>query len=293
MSRNTQIFILFLICIHARAQHYNDFLQYMFNGFLINPAYAGSHEALELSGNYRKQWMGFNGAPQTVAFGAHTPMRNKANNLGLLVTNDQFGIFTHQKFALAYAYRFRIKNSFLSLGLQGGADYLSSNWSKLNTIQENDPNFSVGQQRTVIPVAGFGAYFHSQKIYFGISVPELYYGGYSNYHSVLTNGGCIIKMSDNFLFKPAFLIKYMQGSPLAANLSGTFYWKEIIGLGAGYTYMTSAMAFLDLRINDQMRVSYGYDYSLNALSNYSSGSHELMLRYLLRYKVEAVNTRYF
>jgi hypothetical protein len=100
-------------------------------------------------------------------------------------------------------------------------------------------------------------------------------------------------MSDHFQFKPSFLIKYMQGSPVAANLSGTFYWKEIIGVGLGYTYKSSAMAFLDLRLNDQLRISYGYDYSVNGLSNYSSGSHELMLRYLFRYRIESANTRYF
>jgi type IX secretion system PorP/SprF family membrane protein len=119
MSRNINILFLLLICASAGAQHYNDFLQYMFNGFLINPAYAGSHEALDVSANYRKQWMGFNGAPQTAAMAAHSPLKNKANNLGMLVVNDQFGVFIHQKFALAYAYRFRIKNSFLSLGIQG------------------------------------------------------------------------------------------------------------------------------------------------------------------------------
>jgi hypothetical protein len=64
-------------------------------------------------------------------------------------------------------------------------------------------------------------------------------------------------------------------------------------MGLGYTYKTSAMAFLDLKLNDQLRVSYGYDYSVNELSNYSSGSHELMLRYLFRYRIESVNTRYF
>ena len=40
-----------------------QYTHYMFNTQAINPAYAGSREALTITGLHRSQWAGFEGAP--------------------------------------------------------------------------------------------------------------------------------------------------------------------------------------------------------------------------------------
>jgi hypothetical protein len=42
-------------------------------------------------------------------------------------------------------------------------------------------------------------------------------------------------------------------------------------------------------VNNQIRVAYTYDIDLGRLGRYSNGSHEIMLRYEFRYKVEVIN----
>ena len=74
------IFILWLP-FYTWSQHNSSYSQYMFNGLLFNPAYAGSNDALNLTALYRKQWVGIDNAPTTANFTAHTPLKNKKVNI--------------------------------------------------------------------------------------------------------------------------------------------------------------------------------------------------------------------
>lgn len=285
------ILLGFGCCAHA--QHNSSYSQYMFNGLLINPAYAGSNDALNLTALYRKQWTGFDNAPNTLSFTAHTPLKNKKVNLGVVVISDRFGITEHLKASLIYAYRFKIRKGNLAFGLLGGVDSYKTNWNKIHTTETNDPSFTSVAQRNITPEAGFGMYYHSKNIYIGLSAPSIYNKDISLYRTVLFNAGGLINISKDFKIKPSLLIKYIFNSPVDINVSSTFYWKDVIGLGIGYTVNTAWIAYVDLKINDQFRFGYAYDYNTNLLNKFSAGSHEAMLRYLFHYKVNSFSTRYF
>ena len=94
--------------------------QYLLNGLAINPAYAGSQEALNAGLYARNQWVGFEGAPRDITFTLHTPLRDKHVNLGILVMNDKIGARTETGFLLNYAYRIDLGAGKLSFGLAGG-----------------------------------------------------------------------------------------------------------------------------------------------------------------------------
>src|SRR5690606_32849422 len=88
----------------VRAQHNIVYSQYLFNGLLINPAYAGSHVQLSASLTYRNQWVNFAGAPETATFGAHTSLRKGKIGVGLLTTVDRIGSYTNTGIFGSYAY---------------------------------------------------------------------------------------------------------------------------------------------------------------------------------------------
>lgn len=287
------IVVLSFLSMQGMAQHNSDYIHYMFNGLLINPSYAGSQEALNVTALYRKQWLGLNGAPTDAILSIHSPLKNKKLNLGAVLINEQFGIYNHTKADLIYAYRIRFLKGKLSFGLQAGVDSYSTNWGKINTQEPGDPNFTPSATRTIKPQAGAGTYYNSKNFYFGLALPNLFDGSFNSYFMTTITSGCIIKASEDFRIKPAVLLKYINHSPVSANISTTFYYREHIGLGLGYTYNNSAMAYTDIRINEQLNLGYGYAYMLNTLSGYTHGSHEIMLRYLFRYKINAVSARYF
>ena len=287
------LIISLLITAVAYAQHNSSYSQYMFNGLLINPAYAGSQDALNLTALYRKQWTGFDNAPNTLSFTAHTPLKNKKLNLGLIVMSDRFGISEHLKASLIYAYRVKLAKGALSFGLLGGIDSYKINWNKVKTTEGSDPSFLATPEKRIYPEAGFGMYYASKNMYLGLSAPTIYNQSFHAQRTVMINAGALIDVSENFKIKPALMLKYLLHSPLDANVSSTFYWKDVVGLGVGYSYKTSLIALIDLKINDQFRAGYSYDYATTSLNNYSSGSHEIMLRYLFHYKVHSFSTRYF
>jgi hypothetical protein len=59
--------------------------------------------------------------------------------------------------------------------------------------------------------------------------------------------------------------------------------------GVSYRNNRSFGALIQFAINNQLRIAYTYDFDLGDLGSYSNGSHEIMLRYEFRYKVEAIS----
>lgn len=75
------VFILINI-FSVNAQQLPQFTQYMYNTISVNPAYAGSREALSIVGVHRNQWSGFDRAPKTNTLSIHTPLRDDRIGLG-------------------------------------------------------------------------------------------------------------------------------------------------------------------------------------------------------------------
>jgi hypothetical protein len=62
---------------------YPVYSQYLQNGLLINPAYAGSREALSFFASYRRQWVGIDKAPTYQSLSMHSLLKNNHVALGL------------------------------------------------------------------------------------------------------------------------------------------------------------------------------------------------------------------
>jgi len=84
------------------AQQEAQFSHYSFNTQSINPAYAGSRDALTVTALHRSQWVGFEGAPTTQTLTAHTPILNDKLGIGLSVLNDKIGPTNNTSFLKHY-----------------------------------------------------------------------------------------------------------------------------------------------------------------------------------------------
>jgi hypothetical protein len=60
----------------ANAQQEAMFTHYSFNTLGVNPGYAGSRDALTVTGLHRSQWVSFPGAPTTQTLTLHAPVFN-------------------------------------------------------------------------------------------------------------------------------------------------------------------------------------------------------------------------
>lgn len=278
------------------AQHNSLYSQYYFSGILINPAYAGSQNALNFTSIYRNQWTGIDGSPRNLSIGIHSPLKNNKINAGLVFLNSKYGLSCATNVMGVYAYRFPLSNGSLSFGLQGGIQSNRNNWDQIETTDGNDPIFTSPASREISGIAGFGMYYKTEKFFLGLSSPSMYNSknSFRFAHSpVLFSAGVLLKLGNSVVFKPSTLIKYIKGSPIGTDISSVFYFKEIIGLGFGYRTKDALYAFVDIKLNEQLSAGYCYDYTTSRLKRYSNGSHEFMLRYLFSYKLNVKNSRYF
>jgi type IX secretion system PorP/SprF family membrane protein len=265
----------------------------MFNGFLLNPAYCGSQGALNITGLYRNQWVGIEGAPVSKSFAANSPLKNKKLNIGVIIENERFAVYDQTRISAAYAYRVKALGGQLAFGLQAGAQLNSISWNKMVINNVSDPNFASMPQKSTSFISGAGLYYHSRSFYAGFSAPQFYNSNIHSNPTLVFNCGGLISAGENYKLKPAALVKYIHSSPVSVNGSLTLYYKELIGIGGGYTPGNSWMVLTDIRITEQFHFGYGYDRSLNKLKTYSGGSHEIMLRYLFSYKLKVQSARYF
>ena len=90
------------------AQQDPQYSMYMFNPLSVNPAYAGSRDALSVTLLGRKQWVSIPGAPLTGTFTIHSPLKNEAIALGLSVIHDEIGATQNTGVFGDAAYRFAL-----------------------------------------------------------------------------------------------------------------------------------------------------------------------------------------
>jgi type IX secretion system PorP/SprF family membrane protein len=276
----------------------------MFNGLAINPAYAGTHDYLNLTALARKQWLGVDGAPSTMTFSAHSPMKNDKVALGLLFYSDKIGIFKQYSLNGIYAYKISISaKSKLSFGLQAGVTNYVARYSELTSKDPNDPNISQTDVSNYSPSFGAGLYYYSEKFYLGISSPFLLNNilqsnqvsnNFRMRSTYFLSSGIVLKLSDEVKWKPSTLIKYTSGAPVQVDLNSNFLFKEVLWLGASLRNFSSVNFLVQFNVNEQLRIGYDYDLNLNKVSPLYRGSHEIMVNYFFSFSQKNVVTpRYF
>ena len=77
------------------------------------------------------------------------------------------------------------------------------------------------------------------------------------------------------------------------DLNANLNFNNRFWIGASYRNGRSFGALLQLQVNNQFKIAYTYDFDTGNLGGYSNGSHEIMLRYEFRYKVNVVNPLIF
>lgn len=307
MKKYILLLSVFLSGVCVKAQQDPMYSMYMFNHMAINPAYAGTHDHMQVTGLFRRQWLDFPGSPQTASFTLHSPLKNDKLGLGMSLINDQVGEIKTISFMGAYSYHLRFKKSSLSLGLQAGFRNFAIN---LNDIQlspdesAQDAAFQGNISQWSLNF-GAGAFWYGDKWYVSLGLPNMrnniisaqqqnttYVARYATHFNV--GAGYVAKLSPVFRLKPSFLVKSVTGAPLQYDINANIYWLDILGLGISYR-SNSAMVFLfEVQLNRNFHFGYAYDQTVSSLAGSVGGSHEIMIRADLGFnKNKTLTPRYF
>lgn len=300
-------YILFLLLFAAKinAQQVPLYSQYMMNGFLLNPAVAGSEGYTAINLTAREQWLGLKNAPKThavsgqtrllknsyISKGASVKRRQRMSSrsgkvgLGAYVFNDKNGAIDRTGIQVSYAYHIRMQRSQLSFGLSGIAYQFSVNNNAI-TFEEQDDFYNFAQKSIFIPDASVGIYYTDPKLYVGFSASQIFQSslrlgekGYAEYkmkrYYFLTSG-YDISVNDYFTIAPSFLLKATEDLSYQIDFSSKFIFNE--DYWGGLTYRTGgAIIFMGGVKVEKYLFGYAFDYTLSSIMKRSYGSHEFMI----------------
>ncbi|SFB88863.1 type IX secretion system membrane protein, PorP/SprF family [Flagellimonas taeanensis] len=276
----------------VQAQKEPQYTQYMYNIGSFNPAYVGTVESPEVIGLYRAQWVDVPGAPTTIRAGANIPFKNERTGLGINIVNDELGPSRQTYLDVAYSYQIQLSDDTkLSFGLNAGGSMLDIDYSRGTFENPSDPSILGENYNSFYPTIGAGLFvYHEEDWYLGVSVPNFLTNGlYNDEVATIVEdnmqfnaiGGYVFQLGDRTKFKPAFLVNYLEGSPVTVNLSANFQFIDALTIGASYRIDNAVSGLAGFQISNTLFIGYSYDYATNGLGEYSGGSHEAILKFYI------------
>jgi type IX secretion system PorP/SprF family membrane protein len=305
MNRTLQCILLIAMPLNLSAQMFPLSDHYIYNTLDINPAFAGCHDALSATVQYRDQWVGFQDAPKKQVFSVHAPLNNDRIGLGLLVDRNTAGIYKETSFIGNYAFRRELYNGKLALGLGFGVTAYNIAWDKLLATDADDASLLNNPTSAVLPDFSLGAYYYTQRYFIGFSLPMFLShvqdentgsfkikNDFFNYNYLFT-GGYEISISPMVKIFPSVLINYHPDYPIQIDCSAQLIFKDRIWIGMAYRSSKMLVGLLQCQLNDQLRIAYSYDFDFGSMRGYTSGSHEILMGYIFSYSRKVVGPRQF
>jgi type IX secretion system PorP/SprF family membrane protein len=309
------LYILLLIASVGFAQQDPQYSQYQFNQMVINPAYAGSKDALSAVLDIRKQWSGFEGAPSTQSFSFHGPLKKKRIGLGLSAYNDAVG---PKRVTAAYgniSYILPINNKLkLSFGLRAGVVNYVYDFNKITYRDPGEVNAYANLSTNKLkPDFDAGVFLKSNSFYAGFSATHLNAAyvyqdkiSYTNVSGSQTEYDLTYRLNthifgivskgfavgDNLVINPTLIYK---GSKSIANidLNLNFLIKQRVWLGAYARSSGSVGALVQVIITDNIKVGYSFDKSLGKVQKKLGNGHEIMIGFdMSTFKSKMLSPRY-
>jgi len=289
MMKRISILILAVIAFaELRAQQLPQYSQYLINDYVLNPAIGGSVDYFEAKSNQRFQWIGITDAPRTFILSLNGPLKMENMGIGGYMFTDVTGPTSRSGVYLSYAYHIKLNETMkLSLGLFGGIMQYNVDGSKITMVDKTDPLEVDVMESVIVPDAGFGLYWYSDKYYVGVSIPQLLQNkikigdtanvlGRLKSHFFVT-GGYKFAAGEDFEVEPSVLMKYVAPVPVQFDISAKVIYQKMIWVAASYRTYDAMSVLLGYIYNEQLSIGYSYDFTTSDLKDYSGGTHEVML----------------
>ncbi len=294
MVRILLLLIGLMVGENLLAQQQGVYSNFLMNDIYYNPAIVGSKNVHIANMSYRKQWVGFAGAPTLMTGNFYGSIKNQGKmGYGVSLTSESTGLTQNNTIYLNYAHHFKLTETLkLGLGIKPGLMQYRVKLYDAQLADEGDEVLTgnVYSASAIDMSAGFNLY--SDKFFVMASASHMLGNSiqFTTYNSNLAfhfNGiaGYNFKFKKkNFELQPSVMVKYVSPIPVQVTgmLKGTFSNKFWVGLI--YRSNDAAGISAGLNIKERFTVAYGYDYTLSRLSNYQSGSHEVMLSFIITKK---------
>ncbi len=288
------------------AQQDPQFTQYMFDRLSVNPGVAGTSGQLCATALLRQQWTGFDGAPKTGLLNIHGPINKLSSGIGMSVYLDELG---QQKSTFArfhYSFHRKVQGGRGTIGIGVyagmGSHTLGRDWLARDPVGDDTAIPGNGASDGGFDL-GAGIYYTSDVLWVGLSsthLPETELNDVSikMVRHYFAQAGYDWKIGNDpkYVLQPSTLIK-LDGTSMQVDLNATFLYNNQVWLGVSYRTEDAVAPMIGYQVKpnerSMLKFGYSYDVTTSRLSNYSSGSHELMLTYCTLIVKKPTEQRYF
>jgi type IX secretion system PorP/SprF family membrane protein len=221
------------------------------------------------------------------------------HGIGLQVINDQTGPFNNFSVFGTYAYHIPLSpRTNLSAGIGLGASNLTLDQSKLNWgdngAQIDQAVQGSGQIGKTHLDANAGLWLYSADYFIGFSALQLLpqkivftdksvtyaQNGKLVPHYFFTTGYRFM-LNDDINVVPSIMVKDVSPVPVQVDFNVKMEYQDLVWIGATYRDLDGFDAMLGFNAGNLFTFSYSYDYTTTAINTVSSGTHEIIIGFIL------------
>lgn len=280
------------MAVNVSAQQLSMYSQYYWNDYVINPAFTGIKNTPRVQFGYRNQWSGFQGSPKTYTVGGHVGLNKQNMGLGgMIFSDDQGGAIRQNGVMLNYSYQLKLnQNSGLSFGVAGILNQYGFNGSQIQNINTDATLQANVTQLT--PDMNFGIVYHlNNQLFIGLAANQLVQSRLNKFNTgSLTlsenqlirhynlSASYVKELNPKLDIEPYVLLRSTFIKAPQWELGGKVNYNKLVFGGLSYRSNESVIGLVGVNYQNFM-LAYSYDFTLSAIRNYSSGSHEILLAY--------------
>lgn len=271
----------------AQAQQNLTYNHYFINPFLYNPSFIAQSGYSELHLNYRKQWAGFEGAPQTATMNLQLPLSYKT---GFAVTGfqDEAGLIKTTTGLVSFSYQVFLGKRIADrhkIGFGISAGYTNSRISDEESYDFQDP---VLGNRTSSLDGQFGMHYQYNRFKLAFAIPRLFqnnvaaeasftHQGITQIKNTLSSISYEFQLSPLVSLEPIFTYRTSLDLEPQYEALASLKLSKIGWIGAAYRQDYGLFAFLGLDLKEKLKVGYAYEFAAAQSDKIGYGSHEVQL----------------
>lgn len=290
--RQSIYLLLMAMCWCALSQQDPLYSQYQFNQLMINPAYAGVYNRLNVGMISRFQWTGIEGSPQTNTLMGNTSLSQGKIGLGGFVINDRFGVNSNYEVQVAGSYNIQFDRfTKLAMGLQGGWIQYGYDFSSVNLDYFDDVALNTGHETFSKPNFGVGFMLLNKNFFVGASIPRILNVSVNDGSSTsdrykrhyYLSGGAAGEIN-GLPFKAIGILNSIAGQTLSTDLSMSVLLDDVLWAGLTMRDIKHFGAMLILEAGENLKFGYSFELPSNNLIHGNWGTHEVSIAYNINYE---------
>ena len=319
VMRLNKIFLVLLVAfsplLKVAAQQIPVATQYIYNGYLYNPARAGQDSKYgNVFINFKKQWTAMPDAPITGI--ATFDSRIKSSNVGLggYLFTDNTHIVHELGGSFSYAYHVPFneeKTHGLSIGISTGLIHQRFDFTEAIVENPNDPTISEDNERAIAFDLSAGADYFWKGLHVGIVAPQLFNNklkfrdsesdqirfNYNRHLFAYASYKAMLGSKKNWSLEPLAAIRWVKAIPVQFDLEALVNFKDMAWFGGGYrsgsSFAKPEAAGMNVTAGAGIKSRLAINYSMEFLTkkenrNAFGYTHEVSINYKIgkRYEKE-------